>query len=329
MSLLGGLFGGLLGGNKNGGGLLGTVGGAVKGAVGLLPSIIGTAVGAAKTKKAMQMSPGLYNPLQVDLLQEIQSKKKALETGTAYAPMQRQLNQSSLQALRTAGNLAGGDIGMMMGALKGINRQAGVNQNALLGQMSQEGVNMTNLMNNLTQQMANRQLQVSMADKNQRLAMAQQTLKDSMQGLRTGLSLGLDQLGRGNRGTPGVGVSTNVASLPSVSTPSASSAITSSYMTPAYTGPTLPKTQTGDVISDMYGWNSPIPTYNQPYSPVIQGKLLSPQTNGLSQPPVGTGISQNVLPNYTSNYYGVQGNYQIGNQYAPGYELNLPPMNIY
>lgn len=187
-------LGGLFGGGKGGGGLLGGLGNMVGSLTSIIPNMVNMGIAAHKAKKAESMNPGLYNPLQVDLLEEIKAKKKALETGTAYAGAQRQLAQQNAQALRTAGNLAGGDVGMMMGALKGINRQGGVNQNALFDQMSQEGVQLTNVMNNLVNNMANRQYQISMADKLQRMASAQEALKESQQGLRSSLSLGLDKM---------------------------------------------------------------------------------------------------------------------------------------
>ncbi len=190
--LTGGLFGG--GGKQGGGGLLGGLGNMIGSATSIIPNMVNMGIAAAKNKKADAMSPGLYNPLQVDLLQEIKAKKKALETGTAYAGAQRQLGQQTAQAMRTAGNLSGGDVGMMMSALKGITRQGGVNQNALFDQMSNEGVQLSNLLNNLTQNMANRQYQISMADKLQKKAEAQQALKESTQGLRTSLSLGLNKM---------------------------------------------------------------------------------------------------------------------------------------
>jgi hypothetical protein len=198
--MLGGLLGGLIGGGSggSGGGLLGGVGKILGSATSIIPNMISMGVSAHKAKEAEAMSPGTYSPLQMDLLEEIKSKKKALETGTAYAPQQSALNQSGLQAMRTAGNVAGGDVGMVMSALKGINRATGRNQNEMFGQMSQEGVQLSNLMNNLTQSMANRQYQISMGDKLQKLAEAKQSQKESQQGLRTSLSLGLDKMDIGS-----------------------------------------------------------------------------------------------------------------------------------
>ena len=201
--------GGLFSGSKGGGGgeILGTVGNIIGSATKMLPSMIQYGVSAHKARQAEKMTPGVYNPLQTDLLQEIKAKKKALETGTAYAPQMSAISQSGAQAIRAAQNL-GSDSGMMLSALSGINRSTGRNMNEMFGQMSQEGVQLSNLMNNLTQQMANRQYQISMADKLQRLAASKQAMKESQQNLMTGLSLGLDKMNIGD-----ITKGTNLANL--------------------------------------------------------------------------------------------------------------------
>lgn len=126
-----------------------------------------------------------YNYLQSQQYQKLKSQQRQLETGSLYAPQQEAIKQAGATAMKNARNLGGGDIGTAVNAQDVINRGTGRNLNELYGSMSQEGLQLNSLIQNLTKGMADREYQIAMADKLQKLAMQQQNKKDTQENLMT------------------------------------------------------------------------------------------------------------------------------------------------
>jgi len=210
-----GAIGGLIGGK---GGVLGAAGNVLKSATSMPFDIAGMAIGMKKKKEADRMDAGAYNPLQVDLLESVKQKKKQLET-FGNVPGMQAIEQQGAQALAAAKNIGGGDVGMQLNALKAINRSTGRNMNDMIMTTSNEGMQLNSLLSNMVQNMANRQYQISMSDKLQKLAEGTQLMKDSGENLRSGMALGLDKLSVGdvNKSAGGLANMPQMSAMPQIS----------------------------------------------------------------------------------------------------------------
>lgn len=166
--------------------------GAVPGAI--IGGIGGLASGLFGVSKDDSSAVGTYNPLQTAEYRKLQAQRRGLETGNIYAGQQAAIKQAGAGASKNAMSLSGGDIGTAIQVQDTINRGTGTQLNALYSNNSAEGLQLSNVIGNLTKGMADREYQISMADKLQKLAVEQQSKKDVGENLMTSLTKGLSSL---------------------------------------------------------------------------------------------------------------------------------------
>lgn len=166
-SIVGGVLGAALGGGNPLGYALGSgVGGALEG--GML------------WNKANKTQISETDPRTRLLYDEIVRKRKGLESGQLYQPQQDAIRQAGAQTMQTAAGVTGGDIGATVSALRGINRSTGRNLNELYGQMMGQSTNLLGQQTAVDQMLYNWNYQKQAYEKQQAMAHAAQTLKDSM-----------------------------------------------------------------------------------------------------------------------------------------------------
>ena len=175
-SLISSLFGG---GKSKDGGSSGGLGGIIKQAVNPVTSIVNGIMAASAAHKAKKAFVPIENFRQQAFLSNLEGKRKALATGSLYKPQQDAITQQGMFASNNAMRSTGGDIGTTIGALNRINRSTGRNLNELYGNMSMEGLQLDGLIGQTVQSMANREYQIKMGNKMQKLAQAEQMKKDA------------------------------------------------------------------------------------------------------------------------------------------------------
>ena len=147
---------------------------------GALGGMIG---GSMAEKKASKMDLPLTDPMQVEYMNTLLRKQKALETGTAYAPEQDLIKQIGGKAQENILKLSGGNVGAAVGNTMAVNRSTGKNMNELFGQMSLEALKMDELIGNVTDKIAARKLGVQAYKQQQAMTAATQEKQDAMKNL--------------------------------------------------------------------------------------------------------------------------------------------------
>lgn len=183
--------------------MAGILGGLISGGSGIISGLISNIAGgikagiAHKQAKKAAASVGLENFKQQQFLQQLQEKRRALESGSAYQAQQEAIRQQGALAGSNVLKLGGGAVGTAISALNRINRSTGRNLNELYGNMSMEGLQMQNLIGQTVQSMANREYSIKAMAAGQALAESKQTSKDVManamgtlSSLTSGLKLG-------------------------------------------------------------------------------------------------------------------------------------------
>ncbi|MDD4756098.1 MAG: hypothetical protein PHG29_08460 [Prolixibacteraceae bacterium] len=140
----------------------------------------GLAEGAMMWNKANNKQISETDPRTRLLYDEIVRKRKGLESGQLYQPQQDAIRQAGAQTMQTAAGVTGGDIGATVSALRGINRSTGRNLNELYGQMMGQSTNLLGQQTAVDQMLYNWNYQKQAYEKQQAMAHAAQTLKDSM-----------------------------------------------------------------------------------------------------------------------------------------------------
>lgn len=158
------------GGNPMGGMIGSTLGGLIEGGI--------------KGNKAKNINIPLNDPTQINYLNSLLLKQKALESGTAYQSQQDAIRLAGKEAMDIAGRQAGGDYGAMVSALKNINRSTGRNLNELFGTMGLEALKMSSLIGEQTNLNAQRRLDIPMMEKSKLEGDAAQVQKDAMANLQ-------------------------------------------------------------------------------------------------------------------------------------------------
>ena len=197
-AIVGGLLGGALGGIPTLG--LGTGTGFALGS-----SLGGLAEGAVQWGQANKKQISATDPRTRLLYDEIVRKRKGLETGTMYQPQQDVITQAGARAMQAATGITGGDIGATVSALGAINRGTGRNLNELYGNMMNQSNQMLGQQMGVNQMLYNWNYQRQAYDKQQAMAHAAQTLRDSMANLNSVIaSKGglLDNAGLSGNNTP-------------------------------------------------------------------------------------------------------------------------------
>jgi len=189
-SLLGGAAGAAIGSAVPG---LGTAAGYAVGT-----GIGGGIEGLIQENKANDMPLIGSTPMQITLLDEMRSKRKALEAGVMYQPQQENIRQTGTQAQRNAVKVAGGDTGATISALNKINRGTGRSLNELYGQMMNQSNQMQALEGQQVNLMSKADMEVANYKKFQMTADAMKKQKDAM-GIIAGIvgqkfaGMGLDE----------------------------------------------------------------------------------------------------------------------------------------
>lgn len=177
-SVLGGAVSGLTGA-KSSEEKGGAIGDLVKQLVNPVTSIVQGIMGASAAAKAKKAFVPLESFRQQSFLNELEGKRKALQTGSLYKAQQDAITQQGALSSQNVLKSTSGDIGATIGALNRINRSTGRNLNELYGNMSMEALQLDSLIGNTVQQMANREYQINMGNKMQKLAQAEQMKKDA------------------------------------------------------------------------------------------------------------------------------------------------------
>lgn len=160
----------------------------------LLPglSIGQNAMGLMKANRDVKQANAMSIPSvdwrQKEAYDDLQNKARTLETGTAYAPQQEAILQQGLGSLGAVARTAGGGVGSTISGINMVNRGTGRLLNELYGGMSQEGLQLQNLIQSTANNMANRSLNIAVANKQQALADAMKRKKQYQQNLTTAMT---------------------------------------------------------------------------------------------------------------------------------------------
>lgn len=157
----------------------------------------GLAEGAVMWNKANNKQISETDPRTRLLYDEIVRKRKGLESGQLYQPQQDAIRQAGAQTMQTAAGVTGGDIGATVSALRGINRSTGRNLNELYGQMMGQSTNLLGQQTAVDQMLYNWNYQKQAYEKQQAMAHAAQTLKDSMANVNAVVASRGDEIGSG------------------------------------------------------------------------------------------------------------------------------------
>lgn len=148
-------------------------------------SALGTSAGANAIQstvwknRANRINVPLEDPQQVAFLNDLMMKRRALETGTAYAPQQQEIAGVGVNAMSRVGSYAGGDIAGTVAAMGNISRGTQGQLNKLYGNMSVEGLQMNELLMKMIQQMAQRRYALQQTEKDRLYGMSAQAEKDA------------------------------------------------------------------------------------------------------------------------------------------------------
>ena len=160
----------------------------------LLPGLsIGTnAAGLIKAGKDKRDAQAMIVPevdwRQQQVYDDLQQKKRGLETGSAYAPQQAAITQQGLGAINAVTGATGGDVGATIDAIAKVNRGTGRTMNELYGGMNNENIQLQGLIANTAQQMSERSYQILAAEKAQAMADAMKRKQQYAQNLTTAMT---------------------------------------------------------------------------------------------------------------------------------------------
>lgn len=134
--------------------------------------------GLQAKKEAEGNTPPMEDTEVRMLLDEVNQKRKSLETGSAFASGKREIGQNTAAAMEGIKDVAGGNTGAAIEAMNKAQRIGATDVNRLLANADQMQTYFTTLATDLTKGIAQRKLDLQMYDRVQALAEAAQNQKD-------------------------------------------------------------------------------------------------------------------------------------------------------
>lgn len=130
-------------------------------------------------KKAEESTPPLEDPEVRSFLNEIDLKRKSINTGSAFATGAREVDQAQAAANDSIVKVTGGNVGSTIEALNRSQRSAGTNMNSVLAEGARQEMFFTNMASDLLKGISDRKLQLQLANKSQHMAEWAQTQQDA------------------------------------------------------------------------------------------------------------------------------------------------------
>lgn len=232
LSALGAIGGGA--GAAGGASLLGGLGGGAGSAIASGALGAGQLIqGLRQKKKAEGLTPPPVDPQVQAMLDEINRKRKSIETGSAFQTGIREVEQLGASTMEGLKGVTGGNVGGTIAAFMKAQRGTGTNINKVLGQADQMNQYFTGLATDLTNRIAQRKLDLRMYDKVGALAEAAQSKKEGFANILGtvagnvplggggggGLNDILGMIGRRGGGFTGADVSVGEQSIQPIETP--------------------------------------------------------------------------------------------------------------
>ena len=179
-------------------------GGAIGGPAG---AAIGAGVGQLVTS---QMDSGTvapivptYDPMQLEMLDELERKKRSIEMGTSveFQTARELIQRSEATVVDRVAGITGGDVSGAVAAMERINQATGANIGKIVAQSGQMAAPYVQAIADLNNKIAQRKLELSLAANAQALASAEQMRSDKNQSLMNVLTSAtfISSLGKGGK----------------------------------------------------------------------------------------------------------------------------------
>lgn len=169
---------------------VGTAIGAGTGAAfGILQGIIGMGKANKAGNQANNLQPPLYDPQQLAMLDEIQQRRKSLQTGSAFAGGMGLIDSTTAGTNQAITEVTGGDIGNTIQGLLSAQSNAGIAKNQLLGESDTQNQFYSTLGADLQSKISSRAMELQLAMQAQKRAEWAQGKQDATGNLNAGVAL--------------------------------------------------------------------------------------------------------------------------------------------
>lgn len=133
-------------------------------------------------KKADASKPPLVDQQEASFLNDIQTRRKNIDTGVGYATQEREADQLTANTQANILKAGGGDVGSTInGLLLAARMGSNAYNEGALTQASQQQNMLTQIAGGLVQKIADRKMQLQLADRAQYLAQAMQYKQQAQQ----------------------------------------------------------------------------------------------------------------------------------------------------
>lgn len=180
-------------------------GGAIGGPAG---AAIGAGVGQLVTSQMggtpnIPTPPPLVDPMQLEMLEELERKKRSIEMGTSveFQTARELIQRSEATVVDRVASITGGDVSGAVAAMERINQATGANIGKIVAQSGQMAAPYVQAIADLNNRIAQRKLELSLAANAQALASAEQMRSDKNQSLMNVLTSEtfISSLGKGGK----------------------------------------------------------------------------------------------------------------------------------
>jgi len=196
-----------------------TIGSSGKAALGIGLGVGQLISGKIKERKAEKLFPSLEDPAEQAFINELHSKQKAFETGTAVKTATDELAKSVKTTQRGIVKLSGGNVGLAIKGLSATQKGAGSAINELYLRSLENSRFYTEMRGRVMSNMVQRRLDLQMNKFDQKMADARSLQKSGMSNTLAGIGFGINVAGGGEGG---IGTTFNGGTGPTTSTTPAS-----------------------------------------------------------------------------------------------------------
>jgi hypothetical protein len=138
---------------------------------------------------ANSLQPGLYDPMQTAMLDEIQQKKNSLQSGSAYASNMGAIDATTAGTQNAITQVTGGDVSGTIEGLLAAQTNAGRAKNQVLGQADQANQFYSTLGVDLQNKISSRSMELQLAMQAQKRAEWAQGKQNAMGNLNAAAAL--------------------------------------------------------------------------------------------------------------------------------------------
>lgn len=157
---------------------IGSIGGFALG--GPTGSAIGGAAGSLfDAAQNDAQAPPATDPQQLEFLNELQQKKRSINTGTEFDNQEKEAQQGLAQTQQNIANAAGGDVGDTIAGFNKAQRVYGNNLDDILAKGAQNEKFFSTMAGDMLNRISDRKYQLQIADYNQKLAQSKQSEQDA------------------------------------------------------------------------------------------------------------------------------------------------------